>query len=260
MLIYPQLSNGALAQFPIVKQHRQRTVVNALPDSSSIKLADPYGELTEWELKYTSLSDSEALALQQFFVSTEGSLNVFTFLDPTANLLSWTNQLDNVVWSKDPFLSIAAGVADPTGGTNGWQAGNSGAGAQTITQTLSVPGAYVYSLSVYAQAVQPANITLFCGAIRLSRTLGTCWNRLTLTASGDSSSQSTIFGIEIPAGVTVDIFGLQVEPQASPSVYKPTEIGGVYQNASFRDDTFSFITTDVNHHSATVNIVHANSL
>lgn len=260
MLVYPQLSSGALAQFPILKRHRQRTLVNTLADFTSIKLADPPGEATEWELKYTSLSNSEALALQQFFTATEGSLNIFTFLDPTANLLSWSEQLTNAVWTIDPFLSIVAGVADPVGGTSGWQVTNSGAAPQTISQTLSAPGAYVYCLSVYGRSSHTTPVTLLCGTASLVCSLETSWNRLTLTGFGDPSAQSVAFGVQVPPGAAVDIFGLQVEPQAAASVYKPSKTGGVYENASFRDDVFSLTTTDVNRNSATVNIIHANSL
>jgi hypothetical protein len=260
MLVYPQLTSGALAQYPIVMRRRQRTVVNALADSTSIKLADPYGEVTEWQLKYASLSDSEALALQQFFAATEGSLNVFTFLDPTANLLSWSEQLTNVVWSKDSFLSITAGVTDPTGGAHGWHLSNSGAGPQTISQTLSAPGAYVYCFSVYGRSTQSTVVTLLCGMARVDWKLGTSWNRLSLTGSGDPTATSIAFGIETPASGAADIFGLQAEPQVSASMYKPSEIGGVYENANFRDDVLSFTTTDVNRNSAIVNITHANSL
>ncbi len=260
MLVYPQLTSGALVQFPIIKHRRQRTIVNALADSTSIKLADPPGEITEWKLKYAALSDSEALALQQFFAATEGSLKAFTFLDPTANLLSWSEQLTNAVWVKDPFLSITAGVIDPTGGTGGWHVSNSGAGPQTVVQTLSAPGAYLYCFSVYGRSTQITPITLLCGTGRLDCVVGTSWGRLTLTGHGDSTAQSVEFGIELSAGASADIFGLQVEPQASASLYKPSETGGVYENASFRDDVFSFTTTDVNQHSAIVNITHANSL
>src|SRR5581483_1675491 len=99
MLVYPQLTTGAVSQFPAQKRRKLRTVVNALGDGSSIKLADPPGELTEWQLQYAGLSDQEALALEQFFESVEGSLGVFTFLDPTANLFSWSGQLDHREWA-----------------------------------------------------------------------------------------------------------------------------------------------------------------
>jgi hypothetical protein len=260
MLVYPQLSSGALAQYPILKRNRQRTVVNTMADSTSIKLADPAGQVTAWQLKYAGLSDTEALALQQFFTATEGSLNAFTFLDPTANLLSWSEQLTNAVWALDPFLSITAGVTDPTGGTSGWLVSNSGAAAQTISQTLSAPGGYVYCFSVYGQSSQDTPVTLLCGTASLVCPSDASWNRLALTGTGDPTSQSVVFGVRVPPGATVNIFGLQVEAQAAASLYKPSETGGVYENANFRDDVFMLTTTDVNRNSAIVNIIHANSL
>jgi len=64
----------------------------------------------------------------------------------------------------------------------------------------------------------------------------------------------------VPAGGSADVFGMQVEPQAGASLYKATTIGGVYQNARFRDDVLSITTTGVNCNSATVNILYANNI
>src|ERR1700758_3728629 len=109
MPVFPQLTTGALAQFPVTRSNRLRTVVNTMADGSVVKLADPAGAITEWQLQYSALSDTEAAALQQFFSSMEGSLNVFTFLDPTANLLAWSDQLTDDVWTADPFIGLTGG-------------------------------------------------------------------------------------------------------------------------------------------------------
>ena len=93
MPTYPQLGSGALSQFPVQKIRRTRTVVNQAADGSTIKLADPAGAITEWDLTYTDLSDEEASALLAFFVAVEGTLNGFTFLDPAGNLLAWSDDL-----------------------------------------------------------------------------------------------------------------------------------------------------------------------
>ena len=113
MATYPQLETGALTQFPIRKRRRARTVTNAAADGSSIKLADPAGEVTEWRLDYAELTDAEAAALQQFFEAAEGMLNGFTFLDPTANLLAWSGKLDEEVWERDPLLSATSFAVPP---------------------------------------------------------------------------------------------------------------------------------------------------
>jgi hypothetical protein len=39
-------------------------VTNTAADGSSIKLADPNGALTEWQLRYEGLSDADLSALQ----------------------------------------------------------------------------------------------------------------------------------------------------------------------------------------------------
>src|ERR1700693_2641509 len=147
MAIYPQLSSGAISQFPLQKTRRRRAVVNAAADGTTVKLADPAGETVEWQLQYAGLSDAELAALQQFFTESEGSLNGFTFLDPAGNLLSWSDHLDNEAWSTGPFLAITGGEADPRGGLNAWHLANASAGAQSISQTLGVPGGYLYCLS-----------------------------------------------------------------------------------------------------------------
>src|SRR5664279_3315904 len=113
MLVYPQLATGALSQFPIVKHHRLRNIVNTTQDGSSVKLADPGAETVEWQLNYTGLSDAELADLQQFCLAAEGSLNSFSFVDPTANLLAWSNDLNNAVWNAGPLPTAVSGSSDP---------------------------------------------------------------------------------------------------------------------------------------------------
>jgi hypothetical protein len=257
--MYPQLTTGAYSQFPLRKQRRTRTVTNMAADGSSIKLADPNGALAEWQLRYEGLSDTELGNLLKFFAASEGSLNGFTFLDPAGNLLAWSEDLTNAVWEAGPFLARASGVTDPLGGANAFNLTNSGEGAQSITQTLNVPTGYTYTLSVYVQAAQPTTVTLQLGAISAQATAVPGWTRISVTGSGDPAAASILFGVELPPGV-IGVFGPQVEVQAEPSAYQKSTTGGVYQDARFGDDTFSFATTDVNKHSVTVNIVYANHL
>ena len=258
MLIYPQLTSGAVMQFPSQKRRRLRTVMNVLGDGSCLKLADPAAETTEWQLQYSNLSDAEAAALQQFFEATEGSLRVFTFLDPTANLLAWSDHLDHGGWNRGPLLPISGGLADPAGGTNAWHVSNSGGAAQALSQILEVPGEYRYCLSVYAKSGTASTVNLICGPARAERALTTEWSRIAISANG-GPTEPVEFGVEFPAGASADLFGMQVEAQTGASAYKPSTSGGVYPNAWFRDDSLALTATDVNRHSATVNI-HANRL
>jgi|CZKE01.1.fsa_nt_gi hypothetical protein len=260
MLVYPQLGTGALGQFPIRKQQRARTVVNAAADGSSFKLADPAGTTTEWTLAYACLTDGEKAALEQFFAAAEGTLNGFTFLDPTANLLSWSGKLDEAVWARDPLVSVAVGMADPAGGSGAWRMANPGAAAQAISQTLAAPGGYLYCVSAYVRAEAASTATMLLGNSRGEQAVQTQWRRIAFAGNGDATAESIRFGLEIPAGATVDVFGIQVEPQSGASVYRASTTGGVYENARLRDDELSITTTGPNYHSCTVNIIHVNHI
>lgn len=260
MLVYPQLATGAMSQFPVKKQRHLRTVVNAAADGSSIKLADANGEYTEWSCEYAQLSDAEVATLQQFFTAAEGTLNAFTFLDPTSNLLAWTDHLDNPVWVPGPLLTVAGGVADPMGGTNAWHLTNTGAGAQNISQTISAPAGYRYCLSAYVRPPVALTVTMLLGSQRSARALGMGWTRVVFAASGDATQASISFGLELPAGGALDVYGMQAEPQAAASVYKSSTTGGVYENARLKDDALTITSTDVDQHSCKVGIYWAKHL
>src|ERR1039458_10795761 len=215
MLVYPQLTTGALSQFPIEKRWRQRTVVNTAADGSVIKLADPNGALTEWQLPYPGMSDGELGALQQFFAAAEGTLNGFTFLDPASNLFAWSDQLENAVWSLGSFLTRTGGVADPAGGTNAWLLTNSGTGAQSITQTLAAPGGDLFCLSAWVRAAAATTVTMLTGANRDRKSTRAGWNRIAFTGSGDATAASIVLGLELPAGAAIYVYGPHAQPHCN---------------------------------------------
>jgi len=260
MLVYPQFPSGALVQYPVQRRHQFRSLVNTAADGTVVRLADSGAETIEWQLKYAALSDAELAALLQFCAAAEGTLNNFTFVDPTANLLAWSDDLSNAAWNAAPFLSSTGANTDPAGGNNAWQLVNSGSAAQDLSQTLPAPGGYIYCFSVYAQSPSPTTLTLLLGTNRYDQAVGPNWQRFACTGTSDPNATSVTFGIELGPGATIELFGLQVEPQDSPSLYRASTAGGCYENARLRDDTLSFTTTDVNHHSATVNILYASHL
>ena len=260
MLVLPQLGTGATSQFPVRKQRGARTVTNTAADGSAIRLADPAGAITEWELPYTDLSDAEAAVLERFFAEAEGSLNGFTFLDPTANLLAASGEMNQAAWQRDPLLAIEGGVADPFGGTEAWRLSNRGTAAQGIAQTLAAPGGYIYCLSVYARATAPATVSMLAGDTSAERALHTGWRRLKLAGTGDPAAMDIRFGLQIPAGASVELFGFQAEAQPGASPYRASGSGGVYRNARLRDDELAVTTTDVNRHSCTLHVIHFNHI
>src|SRR5260370_15522646 len=160
MLYFPQLSTGALAQYPIQKRRLSRTVVNEALGGARVKLADPNASAVEWTLDFQTLSDNERDALAQLFGDVEGQLGDFTFLDPTDNLLLWSEKLDEAVWEKNSLLQVTAAIAEPTGGVAASRISNTSTAALTIEQDGNVPGWFAYRLCVTARSEQDQQLTL----------------------------------------------------------------------------------------------------
>src|SRR5579884_3331863 len=106
MQYFPQLAAGSLAQYPVARQWSRPTTTNALPDGSTISMVTSVTPRLSWELQYRGLSEEEWTGLQALFIASQGRFGTFTFVDPTDNALSWTEDLTQAVWASDPLLSI----------------------------------------------------------------------------------------------------------------------------------------------------------
>ena len=64
-----------------------------------------------------------------------------------------------------------------------------------------------------------------------------------------------MFGVEIGAGQSVDLFGMQAEAQPGASGYKQTfSKCGLYPRARFLDDTLSLTTEGPDQHACRIRI------
>ncbi len=241
MLYFPQLASGAVSQFPCRKYVRQRTLVNTLADGSEVKLFDPGACRVEWEIDLASLTNAEWGAIRELFGAVEGQLGTFLFLDPFGNLLSWSEEPGAAAWAKDAGLALTGGVADPRGGTGATRIANSSGTAQNVAQTAAVPSWYRYCFSVWARSEAAGHATLFVSAgaesTQQSLAVGPEWRRLALGAQLTTQEGTATFGVTIPGGATVELFGFQAEAQVGASSYKATGAqSGVYANVSFLND------------------------
>jgi hypothetical protein len=260
MLYFPQLYTGATAQYPFVKRRIYRTITSAAPDGRMLKLGDPGWSMTEWALRFETLTSQERTELEAFFNSVEGRLGEFTFLDPTDNLLVRSGDLTAAAWTKGPLVQISAGQADPEGGLEATRLSNSGAGTQTIQQTVEGPGWFHYCFSFYASSQQPVSLAVFrfTGGVEVARSypVNSRWTRLVLSGRSQGAQESITFGISLEAGAAVNVYGMQVEAQPAPSAYrKTTSRGGVHANARFNDDVLELTSEGPEQHSSTVRIL-----
>lgn len=235
-LYFPQLSSGALAQYPIKKYRLVRTIKNVLPDGSMILMSDSDGARLVWQMLYTELSIEDVQALQDHFSVCTGPYHAFTFIDPTDNMLSASTDFTAAAWQTSNLIQVTTGVSDPDGGTGACTATNMAQAVQQISQTLAVPAWYQYCLSLYARSNQPSQLMLTrtgeSDTQNLSCSIGSSWGRIVSSGQLADAGTALTISISLAAGQQIELYGPQLEAQIAPSRYRPTQAsGGIYANA-----------------------------
>lgn len=234
-LFYPQLTSGALAQYPIQKMRATRTIRNVLADGTMIVYPDPGAGRLVWTLAYQELSGVDVGALQAHFANCAGPFHAFTFIDPTDNMLASSADLTQPCWTASSYLNISA-VSDPNGGMTAFAVSNSGQTDGWITQTLQVPANYQYCLSTYVASAESFETALLRSGAQDqemdSFAVSPTWTRLVSSGRLNDGGTTLTIGISVPAGEQLQVFGMQLEAQVAPSGYRATDrSGGVYPNA-----------------------------
>jgi len=263
MNTFPQLTSGAIAQFPFRNGPAYRTLVNSGPGADEIVSSDTDFHTRVWELPFDQLTDAEWQGLEELFQLSEGRLGTFLFLEPGQNLLSWSEQLSNPIWQKAAGISVADGQPDPGGGTGAVHLSSSGAGA--VSQELPIPASYRYAASVWAKTAASGvalRITdTGSGSVEVGFNASNSWKRYSVGYGLSSASQSMAFEIQMSSGASVEIYGPQLEAQLAPSTYKRTEQqAGVFAGARFDNDILSDTAIEVNRHSGVIRIIWTPSL
>lgn len=260
MRFYPQLGSGATVQFPLTTSSTARTVENEMTDGWRVQWSDEAERSTRWVCRYQELLPAEWSAIRQLFDDCEGRLGEFVFPDPMANLLAWSEDFARPDWAKSVGLGVQSVVTGPVVGTNAARVAVTGAVAGELLQTVALPGWYFTTFSIWVRGVAASSINLVrkSGAVSDTATIGIdgTWKRVSFsgnTAGGPGSNQ---FGVAIPAGGAVELFGAQLEAQPSASTYKKTlAASGVYQAARFDADELRPTLTAVDRVQVAVPIV-----
>jgi hypothetical protein len=254
MLVFPQLSSGAVSQMPLKRQTEYRTLLNQSLDGNEVRVADASFVGRAWQLPLQSLSDQEWQAIQTLFAAAEGQLQTFLFLEPGGNLLEWSEGFTQAAWVA-AGITIAGGITDPTGGA----AASELTGAGTLSQSLNIPVEYRYAASIWARTSQPgASLQLSDGASQQASAAFADdgqWHRYMLGTAWTGSSQTVVFTVTTGGAATLDIYGAQLEAQPQASAYKQTlQQSGVHPAARFGSDTLGDRATSPSQHSGVLQI------
>jgi hypothetical protein len=236
-LIFPQLSSGAMVQYPISKRTTIRTIKNLLPDGTMLVASDPGAGQLLWTLTYENLPVIDMQALQAHFEACSGPFRAFTFLDPTDNLLTYSADLTKPSWSIPAGVTIEAGMPDPTGGTVAFLLTNGSAATQQISQTLAAaPVNFQYCFSVYISSASGGTCTLTRSSANAQQAndcqVGQNWSRVSAAGVLQETGIGLTVGVNLSSGQSISLFGPQLEPQLAPSRFRPTySTSGLYSNA-----------------------------
>ncbi|MEO8049697.1 MAG: hypothetical protein ABI833_04710 [Acidobacteriota bacterium] len=261
MLIFPQLTTGASALYPVTKHGLQRTVMNALADGSTVVYRDPDAAIAGWELRATGLTLAEWNAIESLFQQTSGMSQTFTFLDPLGNLLLQSENFSAGAWTVGALAQVTAGITDPFGTTRATRLANTGQASAGLTQILNVPGDFQYCLSAWVRSTSGSAVTLAVANTSKSYVAGTQWRRVVLSTNpGQPGATTVAFGAQVAAGGSVELFGMQAEAQPGPSEYKITgAIGGVFGKARFGSDQIAVTAQGSDVYDAVIQIVSTES-
>jgi len=261
MLVFPQLTTGAAALYPVTKQGRQRTLVNVLADGSAVVYADPDGAIAGWSLRAAGLTRAEWIAIESLFQQTAGMAGTFTFLDPVGNLLLQSENFSAGAWTAGALVQLTTGIADPFGTTRATRLLNTGQAAAGVMQILNVPGNFQYCVSLWARSTSGSAITLAVANSSKSFAAGMQWKRVYFSSNpGQAGATTVTFGAQLAAGGSVELFGIQAEAQLGPSDYKMTgAVGGVYPKARFGSDQITVTAQGTDVYDAVIQIVSTES-
>jgi hypothetical protein len=264
MLVFPQMTTGSVALYPLERKRGRRTVVNRLLDGSSVVYADPDWAERQWELQCVGLNETEWGAVADLFDLATGRLETFTFLEPAGNLLAQSEGFGAAEWDNSALIGVTGGFADPFGGTSTGRVVNSGTAAGDVGQVLAVPGGFQYAVSVWARMSAAGSVALFAsttgGSVERSFDVGTAWRRLVMPVGLGLDTESVTFGARLGTGVTVDLFGMQVDAQVGAGGYQKTGArGGVHSQARFGNDVLTVRARGTDVFDAAIRIVSKGS-
>jgi hypothetical protein len=245
MMTFPQIGRGSVAQFPLGRVRKWRSITNEMESGELIRLADGSTGEIDWRLSFEELTDTESGALASLFAAVKGGFGPFLFIDPLANLLGWSEELSTPDWQSG-LLQISSGATDPAGTQRASSIHNPAAGVQMIQQSIVMPGDYTGCLSVWMRSSAPGELTLARDSRSAPCQLGTTWKRFFVSGVGASGAGQSTFSLTLAAGQAIDVWGFQAEAQPYPSQYKRSASAlGIYAETYFADDELSITSTGV---------------
>ena len=82
MAEFPRLKTGAVCQYPLGRVGRFATEVVSFGDGSEQRYRNYSGQLREWGISLSLLTENELSAIENFYWANVGATGTFEFTDP----------------------------------------------------------------------------------------------------------------------------------------------------------------------------------
>jgi hypothetical protein len=82
MATFPPLKTGAVAQYPAIKAFCYQNQTVRFVDGNEQRYRDSAGPLHQWTIRLDKLDETEMASLENFFLTNQGSVASFVFIDP----------------------------------------------------------------------------------------------------------------------------------------------------------------------------------
>jgi hypothetical protein len=243
---FPQINAaGLMVQRPYTATLEYQTA--AADAASGRRFARTWRDspLGRWDLQWPSITEAEAAVLEAFFVSREGRLQEFTFLDPGGNLVPASEDYAAASWERHD-VTVGAAATDPFGGS---RARALAGGANGMIATVVLPDGdadgFVLCGSVWVRSASGGSLSIGfidSGFDVLGQTThylpAGSWRRIShaQTIGTNSPVRLLVGGLGTWAGATLEVFGAQVAPLPGPGGYQKTP-GGDGLRAKCRFDS-----------------------
>lgn len=234
-MLFPQIRTHGVLQEGASRGIELLRSTNRLHDGSRIQGAWIRPLIRSWRLSYVGLTDEESGSLRQLIVESTGAAEGFTFIDPWSNMLGYSEDLGAAVWQASAFSEVArVNPGDTAEAIHSIRSLSSG--GEGIEQVISLggTGVFCFSCEVRSDAGATGRMVLQ-GANQIAETdftTGPAWRQVWVVGEFAQPIEDLHARIEVGPGETLLVRGIELDYQATPTLYKPSYgSGGVYSGA-----------------------------
>lgn len=241
-MLFPQIRTHGVLQDGASRGMELLRSSNRLHDGSRIQGARIRPLIRSWRLRYVGLTEEESGRLRQLVAESRGAAEGFTFIDPWSNMLGYSEDLGAAVWQASASIEVVRVNPGDTGeAIHSIRSLSSGAEGIEQVVLLGGSGVFCFGCEVRSDAEAAGRMVLQGGSqiAEVSFTAGSAWRLVWVVGEFSQPTDDLRALIEVGPGEAMLVRGIELDYQATPSLYKPSYgAGGVYSGARVLEEGY----------------------